>query len=278
MSRIPFGISRFDRTIGGGAPSGSVVLLAGEVGAGAREFIYTTAVMNGLARADEDRFDLYYGDLHEQARLPEAIHYLSFTSARAPLIEEMRHTLDAALVESGTEPMHFGDLSEEYFQLSPVPSEWYSERTQSITSLGQNADTDDVLDAMGDYLSEHAEDSLVVIDSVTDLISAAGKVMDWSDITLLMKGLEKATNQWGGLILLHVTLDTLSETELGTLMDATNGTFLFEWESGGSERDRTMVVKQFRGVLSRLEDENIVRFETDIGDTGFDISDVRKIR
>ncbi|MCL9813658.1 RAD55 family ATPase [Natranaeroarchaeum aerophilus] len=278
MSRIPFGISRFDRTIGGGAPSGSVVLLAGEVGAGAREFIYTTAVMNGLARADEEQFDLHYGDLHDRARLPGEIHYLSFTSAERPLLEEMRHTLDADLVESGTEPLHFGDLSEEYFQLSPVPSEWYSERTRSITSLGQDTDTDDVLDAMGDYLTDHAEDSLVVVDSVTDLISAAGKVMDWTDITLLLKGLEKAANQWGGLILLHVTLDTLSETELGQLMDATNGTFLFEWESGGSERDRTMVVKQFRGVLSRLEDEDIVRFETDIGDTGFDISDIRKIR
>ncbi|QSG01516.1 RAD55 family ATPase [Natranaeroarchaeum sulfidigenes] len=278
MSRIPFGISQFDRTIGGGAPSGSVVLLAGEVGAGAREFIYTTAVMNGLARADQEQFDLYYGDLHDRARLPEEVHYLSFTSTEGPLLDEMRHTLEADLVETGTGPLRFGDLSEEYFQLSPVPSEWYSERTRSITSLGQDTDTDDVLDAMGDYLTDHAAGSLVVVDSVTDLISAAGKVMDWTDITLLLKGLEKAANQWGGLILLHVTLDTLSDTELGQLMDATNGTFLFEWESGGSERDRTMVVKQFRGVLSRLEDENIVRFETDIGDTGFDISDVRKIR
>ncbi|MFC7212377.1 RAD55 family ATPase [Natronoarchaeum sp. GCM10025321] len=278
MSRIPFGISRFDRTIGGGAPSGSVVLLAGEVGAGAREFIYTSAVMNGLARSDEDLFDLYYGDLDDQAELPDEIRYLSFTTAESPLVEEMGYTLESELVESGTEPIDFQDFSTEYFQLSPVPPEWYSERTRSITSLGQDTDTDDVLDAMGDYLNEHAEGSLVVIDSVTDLISASGTVMDWTDITLLLKGLKKAANQWDGLILLLVTLDTLSDTELGRLMAATDGTFMFEWESGGSERDRTMVVKQFRGVLSRLEDENIVRFETDIGDSGFDISDVRKIR
>jgi hypothetical protein len=37
-------------------------------------------------------------------------------------------------------------------------------------------------------------------------------------------------------------------------------------------------VKQFRGVLSRLEEEDIIQFETDISDAGFDISDVRKIR
>jgi hypothetical protein len=39
-----------------------------------------------------------------------------------------------------------------------------------------------------------------------------------------------------------------------------------------------MVVQEFRGVLSRLENENIVQFETEIHDGGFDISDVRKIR
>jgi hypothetical protein len=62
------------------------------------------------------------------------------------------------------------------------------------------------------------------------------------------------------------------------LVDAATGTLQFQWESGGSTRARTMVVKQFRGVLSQLEEENIVRFETEFTDAGFDISDVRKIR
>jgi len=39
-----------------------------------------------------------------------------------------------------------------------------------------------------------------------------------------------------------------------------------------------MVVQEFRGVLSRLEAENVVRFETEVHEAGFDISDVRKIR
>jgi hypothetical protein len=52
----------------------------------------------------------------------------------------------------------------------------------------------------------------------------------------------------------------------------------FSWESGGSTRARTLVVKQFRGVLSQIEEENIVQFETELGEAGFDISDVRKIR
>jgi hypothetical protein len=75
-----------------------------------------------------------------------------------------------------------------------------------------------------------------------------------------------------------VNKEALTDRQLGRLMDSSDGSLLFEWESGGSERARTLVVKQFRGVLSRLEEENIVQFETDISDAGFDISDVRKIR
>jgi len=278
MARVPFGISRLDRMIGGGAPAGSAVLLASEVGAGGREFLHTTAAMNGLAHADEELFELYYGDLGEEATLPSSVQYLSFTDDREAIVEEMQYTLDDDIVEAAIEEIEFEDLSQEYFQLSPVPSEWYAGKTADIHSLGDDHDRRDVLDAIGEYLTETADDSVVVIDSVTDLISAASEEMDWTDITQLIKGLRKAAQRWGGLVVLLVALETLEDTQLGRLMEATDGSFLCEWETGGSERARTMVVKEFRGVLSRLEEEEIIQFETEIHDVGFDISDVRKIR
>ncbi len=271
------GISRLDSMIGGGAPPGSVVLLAGEVGAGAREFVYTSIAMNGLAQSDAELFDLYYGSLHSNATVPRDIHYVSFTAGEDALVEEMGFTMDEELVASGTRPVEFVDLSQHYFQLSQVPREWYSDATTDITSLGDR-DRRNTLDAVGEYLNRNAAGSLVVIDSVTDLLSAAEEHMDWNEITLLMKGLKKASYRWGGLILLLVNIEALSEHQLGRLMDAVDGSLVFRWESGGSERARTLVVKQFRGVLSRLEDENIIQFETEIHDGGFDISDVRKIR
>lgn len=278
MNRIPFGISRLDSMIDGGAPPGSVVLLAGDVGAGGREFMYTSAAMNGLVEADPELFDLYYGTLHENSVVPEEVHYLSFTSDGPALVDEMAFAMDEDIVEAATGSIDFADLSPEYFQLSPVPTDWYAQQTQDITSLGERHERRNVLDAMGDYLSEHAPGNLVMIDSVTDLVSAASEQMDWSDITVLMKGLKKAAQKWGGLILLHANVEALTPTQLGRLNDATDGTIRFKWESGGSERDRAMVVQQFRGVLSRLEEENIVQFETEIGDDGFNISNVRKIR
>lgn len=278
MHRFPFGVARLDSILGGGAPPGNVVLLSGESGAGAREFMYTSAAMNGLARADPELFDLYYGDLAEDAELPPEIHYVSFTSGEPALKREMEYTMEAEIVEAAIEEITFRDFSPEYFQLSAIPREWYIGETSTIGDLGKRDRHDDPLSALGEYLTANATGNLVVIDSITDLVSSISDEMGWSDIAMLMKGLKKAAYHWEGLILLLVNEDSLSATELGTLMDASGGTFRFSWETGGSQRARTMVVREFRGVLSRLEEENIVRFETEIHDGGLDITDVRKIR
>ena len=278
MAKIPLGIPRLDSLIGGGAPPGSVVLLVGESGAGAREFLYTCAAMHGVARTDEDLFDLHYGDLHGDAELPPEVHYISFTADDVYLHEEMTRAMDDDLVDAAVTDITFRDLSPEYFQLSPIPREWYVGETQSVTDLGTGERREDVMSALGAYLTENAPGNLVLIDSLTDLVSAVSGDMEWTDVTMLMKGLSKASHQWGGLIVSLVSRETLTDQELGHFIDAASGTLQFEWESGGSKRARTLYVREFRGVLSRLESENIVRFETEIHEGGFDVSDVRKIR
>lgn len=279
MERIPFGISRLDTTIGGGAPRGSVVLLSGEAGAGAREFVYTAATMNGLAKDDHDLFDLHYGDLAPDAALPDAIHYVSFTTDEAQLRTEIKMSMDDEIADVGLANVHFKSLSKNYFHISPVPRNWYAKETTDITSLRKrHEDREGLLTALGDCLSERAPGNLVVLDSLSDLAGAAGDRIAWSDVNYLVKGIVKAAHNWNGLILIPVNHETLSGTQLGQLVDSCSGTLRFAWETGGSTRARTLVVKNFRGILSTIESENIVKFETDLGDAGFDISDVRKIR
>jgi archaellum biogenesis ATPase FlaH len=278
MSRIPFGIRRLDSTIGGGAPPGSLVLLSGEAGAGAREFMYTSALMNALADVGPDLFDLYYGSIDSGAAAPDEVHYLSFTAEERQVHSEMELALDEEIVEESSSGLTFHDLSTEYFRLSPVPRDWYSARTGTIADLGADDDRTTVPEALGDVLTDNAAENLVVIDSLTDLISAADEDLAWHEVPQLLKGISRAAYEWGGLILIHLNHETLTDAEHGQLVDAADGTLLFEWETGGSSRARTLVVRQFRGILSRIEAENIVRFETEIGDAGFDISDVRKIR
>lgn len=279
MERIPFGINRLDSTIGGGAPRGSVVLLSGEAGAGAREFMYTTAVMNGLAQVEHELFDLHYGDLTRDAELPDSIHFLSMTSSPDQLRSEIRMSMDTEIARSGVEQVEFKSLSQNYFHTSPVPRAWYAGRTGDITELRKrHEDRENILSALGDTLSKRAPGSLVVLDSLSDLASTANDDRAWSEVIFIMKGIAKAAHKWGGLVLVHINTETLTDTQHGQLVDACSGTLRFQWETGGSTRARTLVIKNFRGVLSRIESENIVQFETELGDAGFDISDVRKIR
>jgi KaiC/GvpD/RAD55 family RecA-like ATPase len=278
MDRIPFGIRRLDTTIGGGAPAGSVVLVSGEAGAGAREFMYTSAAMNGLLDGDPELFDLYYGSVDEAAVAPEEVHYVSFTSDERQVRAEMSLALESDLLDAASEELRFHDLAPEYFRLSPVPREWYGDRTMSVADLGANDDRTSVAEALGDLLTKNAAGNLVVLDSITDLVTASGGELVWEDVPIILKGISRAAFDWNALIIAHVNHETLTAQEHGQLIDAVDGTLVFEWEAGGSARARTMVVKQFRGVLSRIEEEDIVRFETEIGDAGLDISDVRKIR
>jgi archaellum biogenesis ATPase FlaH len=281
MDRIPFGISRLDDIVGGGAPRGSVVLLATESGAGGREMLHTSAVVNGLAvGGHHEEYELHYGDVDARAGEPEAVHYVSMTAQGDQVREEMRFVLDEELVGAASEAISFADLSPEYFHLSPVPREWYADEAATIEALGERRERGTALDGLGDYLDVHARDNLVLLDSITDVVGLVrgSSEYDWSDLVLLLQGLKKASYRWGGLILMLVNTDTLTDEELGTLSDTCDGTLVFEWAAGGSERARTMVVREFRGVLSQLEAENIVRFETEIGKDGLDISDVRKIR
>lgn len=280
MARIPFGISRLDGLIGGGAPTGSVVLLAGEAGAGSREFMYTCAVMHALATADPEQFELYYGDLAAGAELPEEVHYLSFTDGGPQLKEEITAAMDPELAEPAVDEIEFTSLTNQYFHVSPVPRNWYAQETPDITNLQErSADREGLLAALGRRLSRLAPGNLVVIDSLSNLISAIDEEeLTWADVSYLVTGLGRAAYDWDGLILLHVNSQAISDHRLGQLVDVCTGSMRFNWETGGSTRARTLVVEQFRSVLAQIEEEDIVQFETELGEAGFDISDVRKIR
>lgn len=294
MDRLPFGIDRLDETIAGGAPAGSVVLLSGEAGAGAREFMQTVAVMNGLAAADHELFERHYGRLAAAVRLPERISYLTVTTDPAAVRSEIGLWMDTALAEAGLERVRLCSLGGTAFRDSPVPRQWYDD-TDTDAGAGSGADADaetsasaiqrgdpggepaGLLTALCRRLTARAPNGLVILDSLSDLV-AADSGISWPEIGVFLHGLRTAAHRWDSLLLVRVSPETLAPTEHGRLVDACSGTIAFEWVTDGSVRARTLVIRAFRGVLSALPAERLVRFETDLGKTGFDISDVRKIR
>jgi hypothetical protein len=278
MTRLPFGVARLDTLLDGGAPPGSIVLLAGEPGAGARAFLYTAAVRNALAMADPDQFELAYGRLPDAATIPEEVHLVSFTASEPATRAELRTMFEPAIVEAGLETITVTDFAGSYFDRTPVPDTWYPERVPDSNNRSKRAVNRGPLRALTDYLQAEAAGNLIGVDALSDLGELRDGQLGWNQLAIVLKGLRRAAEEWGGLILFLLNKTGVPPAALGQLMGAVDGTFEFDWAAGGHELDRTMALKAFRGVLPTIDDDELVRFETEIQGTGFQLSEVRKIR
>ena len=101
MVDIPFGVSRLDSMLDGGVPTGSVVLLATEPGAGGRKFAQTSAAMNALATTDNEAVERHYRGIdHEGVIVPGSVHYLSVAATTDSLEAALTETDRAAAFRS----------------------------------------------------------------------------------------------------------------------------------------------------------------------------------
>jgi len=310
VDRIPFGISDLDNTIGGGAIGGNLVLLEGENGTGASQFMQTCAMMNGLYHSDPDMFSLLYGNVHPQVNVPEEVHYVSFTSGKEELKQLLKRTFDDELVEKGLEGLKFQNFSNEYFSLggfktnyeqnptqekaaspggnpeNPESEDVFKEGEDTILYTGKLEDSEegrnnltgaeDLIELFQRYLIQNAEGNLVVIESLTDLIEASQNRVSTSEMISLVKWLRKMAHQWGGLVLVRIGKEATSRELLGGLGDSADGVVVFEWRDSGNERIRTMYFKKYLGVLPNIEDINRV-YEGGVREEGYYIGMAEKV-
>lgn len=267
MERIPLGISELDARVGGGAVPGNLVLLVGEIGAGARQLMYTSAVMSGLAHEDQGLFDLYYGSVPAGASLPDSVHYVSFTEGKEELKEVVGRNMDDELVEKGFRGIEYKDFSRSYFGSSKVPEEWYG---------GSEEGRHDLVQEVGSYLDRNAEESLVMLDSLNDMATMAEERGEWGEFILLLRGIRKALRSWNGLVLAHVTMETLNDEKLAELEESADGVIYFNWEEARHERVRTVFFKKLLSVFPGTSEMANV-FEAGVRDEGYYISMVEKV-
>jgi len=274
---IPVGLSTLDSVFGGGVPSGTSILLTGEVGAGATEFAYTSAAMVSMARDDPDTFSVYSDTDADPDALPGDVHYVSFMRGEDDVKGEMRSVLDDSMYESLTSNLVFKDFSDEYFRNTVVPRSWVDDELTGLSGLGEAKD-DDLLSSFADYLDENAAGNLVVIDSLTSLVRASRHRLEWGEILVLLAGLQRATTRWNGLVYAILDKDTLKPREHQEISSIFDGIFHFDWVEGDTERQRMMYVGSFRGAMGRMTGHEDDKYETEVTEEGFEISNIRKIR
>lgn len=276
LSRIPTGIDSLDPILQGGLPSGSLILLLGEIGAGDSEFVLTSSARLLMGQVKQNNGII----------MPKKVCYISFTRSKEDIIKEIalsfpdyHKILDSNNSKNGFE---IKDFSDSYFARSFIPAAWRSSSgTQlSFDSLKWNEEQKNLVETLIDYLDKNAAGSVVIIDSLTALTQYCLERMEWNDLILFLRGLQKASKTWDGLIyaiLSEGIFDNSKQEEISECMD---GVMVFEWEKmGPSQRKRVMYLKKFRGVLPGLCEDNIVNFETQISPLkGFEVSNVKRVR
>jgi len=266
---MPTGITTFDPILEGGVPTGSLVLLLGEIGAGNYEFLYSS-IVNTLG--------LNIGSASAGLVVPKKIRYVTFTRLK----EDVKHEIAQSFPSSGSvqavNAIHFDDLSEFYFDRSIVPDEWYS-HSDTLTRLQKRSERENIFVSLSSCFNQAEKDSIVILDSITDIATQSAIPNLWSDLTGMLRGLQRFSKQQNittYLLLSKGILGPVKELELEDIADAV---FLFKWEeSAGARRQRVMYFEKFRGVMPHLEEQDLVKFAVRISTTGgFEVSNIRVV-
>jgi KaiC/GvpD/RAD55 family RecA-like ATPase len=267
--KMPTGISSLDPILDGGVPPGSVILLLGDLGSGNYEFVYSSIVKI---------LDLMKVEAPKGILLPKEIRYITFTRLKEDVRQEIVHSFQGEGLEKSVEEIQFCDLSEHYFDDSVVPDEWYS-HSDIITRLQKRSGRESVLVQLSNAINMVKPESLIILDSVTDIAVQSSAPNEWDHLTGLLRGLQRVSKQRGitsYLLLSQGILDSSKERELAEIADAV---LLFKWEDvQGARRQRVMYFEKFRGVMPHLEERDLVKFAVRIStSSGFEVNNIRVI-
>lgn len=271
---IPTGVADFDSIIKGGFPAGSVVLLVGDIGAGQMEFALTSAAKLAMVKERPESAGFLLG-AGKDSRLPDKICYITFSRSREEVLAELQSAFNGDFFESFERLVKFKDFSSAYFRKTMVPRSWAGEASSIFASGGSS---DNVLEELVNYLDENAPGSMIVIDSLTDLVVSAN--IEITDLIAVLRGMQRVAKKWGGVVYLVLTNNVLDEKKQRMIMDSVDGSLVFEWSryANSSRRQRYIYVEKFISLMPHLDKERIARFATVVtAQSGLVVIDTERI-
>ncbi len=262
VERVPTGVADFDH-LSGGIPAGSVVLLAGEAGAGHQEFALTSAAHVMLHFDEPELHQFFLGSTPGPFVYPKGVVYVSLTRSQEQVLREVRGAFHSSYPEVLERHLTFHDLSPAYFQDSVVPIDWAQVGRPLLAELPDGVSRGSPtgpLPALADALEADGPSNLVIVDSLTDLLVRKG--VETEELLTLVKGLRRRAKGWSGVVYLLLSRGVAPAAVEQALYDSVDGVLAFMWTSSPlhSHRQRTMLIEKFMPVLSRVPPQYQGRF------------------
>jgi KaiC/GvpD/RAD55 family RecA-like ATPase len=257
--RIPTGVADFDY-LSGGIPVGSVVLLAGDAGAGQVEFALTSAVHLMMYYDDPALHRFFLGNARGPFVYPKGIAYVSLTRSREQVMREIAGSFDASYHDGLDRHLAFHDLSPAYFADSVVPPTWATVGGSLLSGGRGTSAPAEPLGALADAVERDGVSNLVIVDSLTDLL--VRRSVEPESLLTLVKGLRRRAKSWGGVVYLLLSRGVAPVATEQALYDSVDGVLNFSWTTSphSSHRQRTMLVERFMPLLARIPHEQQGRF------------------
>jgi KaiC/GvpD/RAD55 family RecA-like ATPase len=279
LNRIPTSIPTLDTIIRGGFPSGSLVLLIGEVGAGSTEFAYTSGVMHSMIKKNPDKLKSLKDQLNillqkdESLKFPGGICYISFTHTKEDIMAELGHTFPPEFKSALSENIFFKDLTPNSLFPPGNKEEWIS-----INALKTIDEEREIMEQLASTLDANAPNNIVIIDSLTSLFHACHRHMTWNNWISFLEEIQRKSKKWDGLVFLLLGKGIFESMKEEEIMDVADGVLVFEWFEEGFARQQAMYMKKFRGVMPHMARDFIIRFDTMVTNTeGFVVTNVKRI-
>src|SRR5213079_2114425 len=124
IRKVATGIADLDSIVNGGFPSGSTILLLGDIGAGMQEYIYTAASKTALVHERPEARRYYLGDHCDDSELPERVCYVTFSRSKEIILQELATSFNGEYYRAFRDRTVFKDFSAAYFRHSAVPATW----------------------------------------------------------------------------------------------------------------------------------------------------------
>lgn len=276
MKRIPTGISDLDGIVKGGVPAGSTVLLFGELGAGNVEFAYTSAAKLILSKIHPERRESLLGYSCKKSILPEKVVYITFSRSKKDILGEIENAFSEEFHRAIAENVEFRDFSEDYFRGTVVPGSWSGNDT--VPSFLSRSSEGNILEGFVNYVDSVGNKAMIIVDSLTDLL--INDAINPKDVVMTVKGLQRVSKKWGGVIYFLLTKDVADRTVEHMIVDSVDGVFSFTWskQERSSKRQRYLYVEKFTSLFSHLGESKIARFVTMVTvDGGYIVINMERI-
>jgi len=239
LKKFPTEIEFLDKKIGGFYPG--LVLLHEMVGAGGREFALTY-----LSNYSEKENKLYY---------------ISIAKTETVVLREINLIFQESTANKLKEALTIESLAEFYFKDSIVPMHWISGRSMSIQELRNRGD---LLTTLAEILEKTKNESIVFLDSITDILRIANEEMDWNDFISLIKGIKNLCIRKDILLISVITAGTVCHEKEQEVLEQGDGVLVFEWSIDDDSIKRWLYFRKYLGILPLLEKEGIIKFNVKI--------------